>query len=135
MLGIAGCIFLTPKTIDMGAFRFMVDAGFTAIITFVIFTSVGVLRLIALYSNGHWSNGWIARCFGCIGGAVMWLQMMFALFLLTGVTGTLSVGIPIYCGLTAIEIRYCYLVAYQRLEQKRAGQDGNSAGARLIISG
>lgn len=111
MLGIALCILLTPRTIEMGSFRFMTEAGLSPLKIFMIFATAGLMRIFALYANGRWSYGTHARALAAVIGAFMWFQMAWALILLTSETGTLSVGIPVYLVLTATEVVSCYRVA------------------------
>lgn len=112
MLGIAACIFITPRTIEMGSFRFMQEIGIGPSSAFLIFASAGILRIIALYANGRWPHGTTARVVSGSVGAFMWFQMAWALMLLTRETGTLSVGIPVYLCLTVSEVISCYRVAF-----------------------
>lgn len=117
MLGISACIFLTPKTIEIGAFRFMVQAGLTAGPAGVLFFAAGMLRAAALISNGRWQKGpWRygskARAVGAAMGAMLWFQLGLALLLLTQVTDTLSIGIPVYAALTVGELISCYRVGF-----------------------
>lgn len=131
MVGIALCILITPKTIELGAFRFMQLGGLTAFPTFLIFTIGGVLRAAALISNGRWHGQWRfgakLRAIGAGFGAIMWAQLAIALVLLTEVTGTISIGVPVYISLTAGELISCYRVAfvYDRNSEVVAG--GNDA--------
>jgi hypothetical protein len=134
MVGIALCVFLTPKTIEMGAFRFMIGVGFTPMLTFLFFTACGVLRVIALYANGRWPRGWIARCLGCVGGMILWSQMMVALVFLTATTQTLSLGIPVYLVLTIGEFVSCYRVAYDAHLRHQETKAGNAHNAGYLVS-
>lgn len=118
MLGIAVCIFITPDTIRIGAFRLMTEAGLTAGLTTLLFATFGALRIIALYANGHWQpwGAW-ARGLGAITAAFLWFQMGLALLLLTKITGTLSVGIPVYAVLTIGELVSCYRAASDEIRR------------------
>jgi hypothetical protein len=113
MIGIALCILATPKTIEMGAFRFMLNAGFTPIVAVIIFAVAGFGRMFALFANGRFVHGAQFRAWGAVLGVFMWFHMMLALILLTVETGTLSVGIPVYAVLMFGEIVSCYRVAYE----------------------
>ena len=112
MVGIAVCVLITPRTIEMGAFRFMVEIGMTSGPVAIIFAVFGALRVVALYANGKWQPlGARARFAGALVAALMWFQMLLALFLLGRVTGTLSIGIPVYLALTIGEILSCHKAA------------------------
>lgn len=112
MIGIALCIIFTPKTIEMGAFRFMLEAGWSATVIKAIFLAFGLARVSALYANGRWQPwGARLRALCAIAAAFMWFQMGLALALLTYVSGMLSIGIPVYAVLTVGELRSCYRAA------------------------
>jgi len=118
MLGIAFCATVTPKTIEMGAFRLLMETGLTSGRVTVIFFVVGALRAASLYFSGAWQP-WGARCraFGALVGSVMWLQMTIALVLLTEITGTLSIGIPVYAALTVGEMVSCHRAASDEIRR------------------
>lgn len=121
MLGIAVCVVLTPATIEMGAFRFLREAGLTAVPVAIVFGAFGALRAVALWANGYWQPGGArARMLCASAAAFMWFQMLVALLALMRVTGTLSVGIPVYAVLTACELISCYRAAYDEVRRSRA---------------
>jgi hypothetical protein len=118
MIGIAVCLVATPKTLEMGAFRFMTEARWSAAAVAWVFGVFGMLRVAALYANGHWQPwGARARMAGSMVAALMWFQMMIALALLTNVTGTLSIGIPVYIVLTVGELFSCYRAAADEIRR------------------
>jgi hypothetical protein len=118
MIGIALCVLITPKTIDLGAFRLMTDAGFSALPVGITFAIVGAVRFFALYRNGRMQpyGAWM-RAGGAMIAAFMWFQMCLALVLLTELTGTLSIGIPVYAVLTAAEVYSCYRAAADEISR------------------
>ncbi len=121
MLGIAVCLIATPKTIELGAFRFLLDAGLTSGRVAVLLLAVGVLRAVSLYLNGLWQPwGARSRAFGALVGSVMWLQLTIALVLLTEITGTLSIGIPVYAALTVGEMISCHRAAADEIRRDSA---------------
>lgn len=125
MTGIALCVVITPKTIEMGAFRYMLDAGFTPFMAFLFFIGAGGLRMLALIANGRLRYGTHCRAAGALVGAFMWFHMAYALIQLTEITGTLSVGIPVYFVLMIGEVISCYRVA---LHAHHPGPIHNRAG-------
>jgi len=133
MVGIALCIFWTPKTIEMGAFRFLIQAGFTAWPTFFLFAIAGGLRMVALVSNGRWQGkrklGAKSRAVGAAFGAMLWGNLAIALVLLTQDTETASIGIPVYAALTVGELISCYRISFvydRRLEILAGAVDARS---------
>jgi hypothetical protein len=113
MIGMAVCIFLTPKTIELGAFRFMTYFGMSSLPAFALLFIAGTLRICALIANGRWQYGSLARLSGAILGAFFWFQLGVALVLLTQVSGTLSIGIPVYFVLMGGEIYSCYRIGLE----------------------
>lgn len=134
MLGMAVCIFLTPKTIELGAFRFMAHAGLTALPAFLLLFIAGTLRICALLANGRWQYGSLARVVGGIVGAFFWFQLAVALVLLTGVTGTLSIGIPVYLILMAGEMYSGYRVGLEAGPLRPIDQGEGASNDRSVVS-
>lgn len=112
MIGIALCLYLSPRTLEAGSFRFMAQAGFTPTGTLQLMLICGLARMAALWLNGNWQpyGAW-CRATGSVVGAVIWFQMAVALLLLSQITGTLSLGTPTYFVLTVGEILSCYRAA------------------------
>lgn len=113
MVGIAICIFITPDTIKMGAFRFMTSAGLTPGMLFAFFLIGAALRMFALFANGRFKHGSHFRAIGSGLAAFLWFHMALALVLLTETTGTLSLGIPVYFVLSFGEVVSCYRTAVE----------------------
>lgn len=109
MLGEALLLFFSPGSIEASAFRFITDTLSSQAIL-VIFTVLGVSRIIALALNGNWMPwGAYVRAFGAFCGALMWAQMDAALFTLPTNTGSpLSPGIPVYTVLAMFELISMY---------------------------
>lgn len=108
MLGMAVTIILSPHTIEVGAFRYMLVVGFTPLLLGLFFAIVGGVRIMALIVNGR-SGLWgpRLRAIGAILGAIIWAWMGIALVVLTNDTGTLSLGIFNWVGLTIGEVISC----------------------------
>lgn len=108
MLGMAATIIASPQTLERGAFRWMLVVGFTPLVLGLILVALGGLRCVALYVNGRWALwGPRLRLVGALGGAFIWFWMALALIFLTNDTGTLSIGIFNWIGLTLGEIVSC----------------------------
>lgn len=108
MLGMSATILASPLTIQTGAFRYMLAIGFTPTLLGLFFAIVGGVRIVALVLNGH-SRVWgpRLRALGALLGALIWAWMGIALVVLTKDTGTLSLGIFNWIGLTLGEIVSC----------------------------
>lgn len=122
MLGMAATIITSPATIEVGAFRYMLVAGFTPLVLGVFLTVVGSIRLGALYANGR-STLWgpRLRMVGALGGAFIWSWLALALVVLAiRETGTPPLGIFNWIGLAAGELVSC----------ARAGSDVRSTPSR-----
>lgn len=108
MLGMAATVIASPDTIEKGAFRYMLVAGFTPLVLGVFFVVVGSIRVGALYANGR-SEVWgpRLRIVGALAGIFIWSWMGVALVMLTRDTGTLSLGIVNWIGLALGEVISC----------------------------
>lgn len=108
MLGMAVTLFISPATIRGGAFRYMLVVGFTPLLLGLFFAIVGGLRVCALVANGR-SAVWgpRLRALGAIAGAFIWAWMALALVYVSRDTGTLSLGVFNWVGLTLGEIVSC----------------------------
>jgi hypothetical protein len=108
MLGMAATIIVSPATIQAGAFRYMLVVGFTPIVLGMFFCVIGGVRIVALVVNGR-SPVWgpRLRAVGALGGAFIWAWMALALLMLTRDTGTMSLGIFNWIGLTLGEVVSC----------------------------
>lgn len=118
MLGIAGTIAASPRTIASGGFHLMQNVGLTPTLLGWLFSMGGCLRIAGLYANGHWPvYGPWARAGCALAGAGLWAQMCLALIPWSGKSGYISIGIPVYAVLALGEIISCY----------RAASDGRSS--------
>lgn len=102
-------LFLSPSSLDAGAFRFLTD-WLRPESCVLLFLLAGSARLLALALNGHWMphGGWI-RAFGAGVGAVMWTQLGLALWLFSKRMGVpLSLGVPMLMVLALFEIVSIY---------------------------
>lgn len=109
MIGEGTLLFLSPKSLTAGAFRFLTD-WLQPESCVLLFLMAGFMRLIALGLNGHWMpyGGWI-RVVGATLGAVMWTQMGLALWLYSKRLGVpLPPGFPIFLVLAQFEIVSIY---------------------------
>lgn len=99
-------MLLTPKTIEVGAFRYLLAMGLSASWLWAFFLGVGSVRIAALIANGRLPiYGPHIRAMGCVAGALIWCAMTFALLRLTEDTGTLSIGIGAWGWATVFELR------------------------------
>lgn len=108
MIGVAVIMIVSPRSIEVGAFRYTLVLLGSPLLMTVFFALVGGFRAFALWGNGKLKHGPRLRAAGAVLGALMWAQMALALVFLTGDTGTLSVGIPVYAALSGGEIISCY---------------------------
>ena len=109
MIGVSACVFLTPETIKLGAFRYMLTMGFDARAIYLMFGIAGWVRIFALLVNGRWPVwGPRLRALAAITGAFMWMQLSLALMAATSEQKVLFIGIPVFLALTAGEIVSCY---------------------------
>lgn len=108
MLGMAVTIIASPETVERGAFRWMLVVGITPLVLGLLFVVIGGVRISALIVNGR-SSLWgpRLRCYGAIGGGIIWAWLAIALVMLTNDTGTLSIGIVNYAGLALGEVVSC----------------------------
>ena len=118
MVLIAITVAVSPKTIAFGGFAGIEAVGLTAPMVAVLFSLAGCLRCASLYANGHWPvYGPRCRAACALAGALIWVQMLYALTKWSLTSGYLSIGIPVYACLTIGEIISCY----------RAASDGRAA--------
>lgn len=118
MLGIAVVLAVSPKAIAYSTFHLMLDIGFSQAAVTLFFFGAGMFRIAALYANGNWPiyGPWF-RALGALAAAVVWGQLMLALYSASAMTGTISPGVPVYFFLVTGELISCY----------RALRDGHSA--------
>lgn len=111
MLGLAFEIIIWPGTIGASAFRYMLQlVGPTNLGLF--FAIAGLLRIAALVANGQWPvYGPRCRAVGAAMGALIWFEMLAALFILAPENGVPSPGIPVYLALTTGELISAYRAA------------------------
>lgn len=111
MLGLAIEIFFWPGTIGASAFRYMLRVIQPELLG-GFFLIVGLFRIAALYANGNWPKfGPRIRALAAGAAALIWGQMLFALFALAPHTGIPSPGIPVYLALTLGEMISAYRAA------------------------
>lgn len=109
MLGIAVTLLLSPRSIEASSFHLMLQAGVPQQLFALFFVSVGLLRVAALIANGRWPiYGPLARALGAIAGAVIWGQLCLALIGMSPITGTVSLGVPVYIVLVGGELFSCF---------------------------
>lgn len=74
----------------------------------MLFIAVGTTRMAALIANGHWPEygPWL-RAIGALIGALVWSQMFLSL-MLTPPDSLTSLGAPVFCVFTAIELLSIY---------------------------
>ncbi len=109
MLSEWALIYLSPRSIEESAFRYMLHTVSATTICWTFFT-IGLLRFVALVLNGHWMPwGAIARMVGALIGALTWAQWCAALFILYDAKGlAISPGVPVYGILALFEIVSLY---------------------------
>lgn len=107
MASIGLLILATPRTIELGAFRYLLFLPFITVgWLWAFFLGVGFARIVALIANGRVPvYGPHIRALGCVMGALIWSSMMMALIRLTEDTGTLSIGIGAWGWATVFELR------------------------------
>jgi hypothetical protein len=116
MLVLGFWILIFPHAIGSSSFyllqRIIGNFGLT-----IFFLFIGFFRIAALFANGRWKVwGGRIRAASAIGGAIIWIQMAVALWLLVPTAGRApSPGIPIYFALAIAEL----------ISTKRARADGN----------
>lgn len=99
-------IWITPKTIEVGAFRYLLAMGLQTNWLWAFFLVAGIARICALIANGRVPiYGPHIRAIGCVAGALIWSAMTMALIRLTEETGTLSIGIVAWGWSTVFELR------------------------------
>jgi len=123
MLGIGLFVVLWPRSIEAGAFRYLLTVVSAETIVGV-YVTIGVARIAALIANGHWKfYGPVIRAAGALVGAVVWAQMAAALVLLFEVNGTPpSVGIPVYSVLAFFELISMYRALARGYVGKNSGK-------------
>lgn len=109
MLGMAVVLAASPKAIEYSTFHLMLDIGFTQTEVTLFFFVAGGARVTALLANGRWPfyGPWL-RAFGSISAAIIWGQLMVALYGGSRMTGTISPGVPVYFFLVVGEFISCY---------------------------
>lgn len=112
MLCLAVEIFVWPLTLGASAFRYLAVVVNTQNVGFLFFF-VAIARGVALIVNGRSDvYGPRVRALGAMAGAVIWSQMLVALFvLMSEVSSPPSPGIPVYFALTICELISCYRAA------------------------
>jgi hypothetical protein len=112
MLCLALEIFLWPLTLGASAFRYLALVVNTENVG-LLFFCVAIARGAALIVNGRSDvYGPRVRAVAAMLGAVIWAQMLVALFVFFAATNNPpSPGIPIYFVLTACELISCYRAA------------------------
>lgn len=94
MVYMAFALYVTPKTIEVGAFRYMLKIVMDPGWLWLVFLAVGMVRTGALLLNGRIPfYGPHLRAVGCVLGAIVWSFMFTSLIRLTDDTSTLSIGI------------------------------------------
>lgn len=112
MLLLAVMIFIWPRLLAASDFRnlalFMPSSAIG-----VFFLLCGIARTIALVINGRSSvYGPRIRAWGCLGGALIWSQMLIALVMIMPENDWVpSPGIPLWLVLTFLELISAYLAA------------------------
>ncbi len=106
LLGIALAILITPRTLETGAFRYLIALfGIGPWGAFALCLGVGSIRMVGLYYNGTWHPvSARMRSVGAILSAIIWGVMAYGLAYLTVESRTISIGIPVYVCLTVGEI-------------------------------
>jgi hypothetical protein len=126
MLSFAITVMLTPSTIEVGAFRYLLAIGITPTLFMLSMFLVGFVRVGALYFNG-WGLPWSARfrALCAIFGAVTFGHLGLSLAWLTRDTGAISLGVGTHVVLAITEL-YSVL---------RAGADVNESYHRRLSTG
>lgn len=97
MIGIALTIIIDPQTIVKGGFYLIKDIGLTPFVLTTIFLLAGTGRLLGIAANGFWPYwGPILRAIGGAVGAIVWMQMAYALIKWSTDQHYYSLGISIY---------------------------------------
>lgn len=109
-----------PHAVGASAFRLMLDFVPPQNLA-AFFLMVGLLRGAALIANGQWPFiGPHLRALGALCGAVIWLQMTVALFLLIELQRTPpSPGIPVYFAMFVAELAATYRAAADVSHRRR----------------
>jgi hypothetical protein len=112
MLCLSVEIFIWPLTLGASAFRYLAIVVNTENVGLLFFV-VAIARGAALIVNGRSDvYGPRVRAAGALAGAVIWAQMLVALFVLMSEMNTPpSPGIPVYFALTMCELISCYRAA------------------------
>jgi hypothetical protein len=112
MLCLSVEIFVWPLTLGASAFRYLAIVVNTENVG-LLFFAVSLSRGIALIVNGRSDvYGPRVRALGALAGAVIWAQMLVALFvLMEEMKSPPSPGIPVYFALTMCELISCYRAA------------------------
>lgn len=106
LISIAASIFVTPRTIEVGAFRYLLQMGFSVDHAWVMYGIIGTTRVAVLLLNGNIPfYGPHIRAILCVISALIWGMMAVALVRLTEDTGTLSLGIGAWGWATVFELR------------------------------
>jgi len=106
MISIGISILLTPRTLELGAFRYVLFMGVSASWVWLLFIVLGSLRVCVLFLNGMIPYyGPHIRAASCVVGAIIWSTLTLALIRLTEDTGTLSIGIGAWSWATVFELR------------------------------
>jgi hypothetical protein len=112
MLGMALVLSVYPGAIRSSSFHYIIATGISGRFLFWSFLLFGVIRGLALLANG-WLPvyGPLARAVGAAGGAFLWANLGFSLFVFSYDTDVISVGVPVYIVLTELEVFSCYRAA------------------------
>lgn len=112
MLLLALMIFIWPSSLTASAFRNLSLIMPSSLIG-VFFLLCGLARAVALIINGRSHvYGPRVRAWCCLGGAVIWSQMLIALVMIVPENDWVpSPGIPLWLVLTFLELISAYLAA------------------------
>ncbi|ACL58790.1 hypothetical protein [Methylobacterium nodulans] len=129
MLLIALTLALPGDTLERASLKPIADLGFGEGSMAFFFGAVGVLRITALYLNGHINNGLVrpnganvrAICAGF--GALIMGQLTLALVVEAITAAAPSFVIPVFGTLTLFEALSCYVARLDAVDRKsRLGQ-------------
>lgn len=118
MLGIAVLLIVSPQSLRMNSFQYMMTIGLDAVTLPLLFSLSSAFRIAALMANGNWPVwGPRLRATGAIIGVLIWPQMAYGLLLFsTAHERPLSTGFPVYLMLALGEL----------LSLRRAGRDARN---------
>lgn len=113
MLFVGMGVLIFPGALERGPFRLMGEVGFTSHSVGAVMIALAAVRGAALYANGRWQpyGAWM-RAGGALFAALMWFQMLIALWGLFKATAVWPVSLPLYIALTASELFSCYRAGF-----------------------